>query len=383
MLGALLNWHSEGRLDVKQSPLQHYQERLQQNDVLPDEAQREVVNQLQRLYQQLDERPTPEPISLIGRIFASKKRAVATTKGLYIWGGVGRGKTWLMDLFYQSVADHAKQRMHFHRFMQWVHDELPRYQGQPDPLLKLAFDYSKQTKLLCLDEFFVSDIGDAMILAGLLDGLFANGVTLVATSNIPPDQLYKNGLQRSSFLPAIKLLNHYTEVAELGGDTDFRLRYLEEAQVYHTPLSEAVTERLCDEFKHLSQDAEITDDEVEIAGRKIEVIHCSDDVAWFDFSQLCGYGRSAKDYIEIANCYHTVLLSNIPIMGDQQLEKLRRFTYMIDEFYDRNIKLIVSAEARPSLLYRGEKMAFEFERTVSRLREMQSHDYLAKGHRSV
>lgn len=368
---------------MKQSPLQHYQQRLQQSDVLPDERQRVVVDQLQRLYQELDEMPAPVPISLIGRIFSSKRNKVVTTKGLYIWGGVGRGKTWLMDLFYQSVADDAKQRMHFHRFMQWVHDELPRYRGQPDPLLKLANDYSKQTKLLCLDEFLVTDIGDAMILAGLLDGLFASGVTLVATSNIPPDQLYKNGLQRTSFLPAIKLLNGYTEVVELGGDTDFRLRYLEEAQVYHSPLSEAATELLCEEFKHLSQDAEVVDDVIEIAGRKVDVIHYSEDVAWFDFSQLCGYGRSAKDYIEIASCYHTVLLSNIPIMADQQLEKLRRFTYMVDEFYDRNIKLIISAEARPSQLYQGEKMAFEFERTVSRLREMQSHDYLAKGHRGA
>ncbi len=366
---------------VTKSPLQCYQQRLKQKAFLPDEKQAEVVDRLQALYQQLEVAPTAEPISLMSRIFATKS-TVPMIKGLYIWGGVGRGKTWLMDLFYQTVTDGAKQRMHFHRFMQWVHDELPRYRGQPDPLLKLAKDFSDQTKLLCLDEFFVSDIGDAMILSGLLDGLFACGVTLVATSNIPPDQLYKNGLQRTSFLPAIELLKGHTHVVELGGDTDFRLRYLEQAQVYHTPLNETVAEKLNQEFHHLSQDAVICDDSVKIAGRQIDAICCSDDVAWFSFSVLCGYGRSAKDYIEIANCYHTVLLSDIPILRDQQAEQLRRFTYMVDEFYDRNIKLIISAEAEPDDLYQGEKMAFEYQRIASRLREMQSHDYLAKGHRA-
>ncbi|MCF6282165.1 MAG: AFG1 family ATPase [Candidatus Polarisedimenticolaceae bacterium] len=368
---------------VTKSPLQCYQQRLKQKEVLPDEKQAEVVDKLQVLYQQMVEAPTPEPISLISRIFATKKSTLPTVRGLYIWGGVGRGKTWLMDLFYQTLPEGAKQRMHFHRFMQWVHDELPRYSGQPDPLLKLAKDFADQTKLLCLDEFIVTDIGDAMILAGLLDGLFAYGVTLVATSNIPPDQLYENGLQRSSFLPAIAQLNQHTDVVELGGDVDFRLRYLEQAQVYHAPLSEVVRERLNEEFHHLSQDALVGDAAVEIAGRQVAVVRRSDDVVWFDFATLCGFGRSAKDYIEIANCYHTVLLSDIPIMVDQHAEQLRRFTYMVDEFYDRNIKLVISAEAEPERLYQGERMAFEYQRTASRLKEMQSHDYLAKGHRAI
>jgi len=367
---------------VKLSPQQCYQHRLQNNDVLPDERQEVVVDRLQALYQQMQEAPRAEPASLISRIFSAKKSSPPTVRGLYIWGGVGRGKTWLMDLFYQTVPDGAKQRMHFHRFMQWVHDELPRYRGQPDPLLKLAKEFSDQTKLLCLDEFFVSDIGDAMILAGLLDGLFAHGVTLVATSNIPPDQLYKNGLQRTRFLPAIELIKRHTDVVQLGGDVDFRLRYLEQAHLYHTPLNTLVTEKLNEEFNHLSQDAVVCDDFIEIAGRKIDVISCSDDVAWFNFSVLCGAGRSAKDYIEIANCYHTVLLSEIPIMRDQQAEQLRRFTYMVDEFYDHKVKLVISAEAEPDYLYQGERMAFEYQRTASRLQEMQSHDYLAKGHRA-
>lgn len=349
---------------------------------MPDERQAEVVIKLQQLYQQIDNAPLAEPISLISRIFSKKKSQAETLRGLYIWGGVGRGKTWLMDLFYQTMSDGSKQRMHFHRFMQWVHDELPRYSGQPDPLLKLAKDFSDQTKLLCLDEFIVTDIGDAMILAGLLDGLFAYGVTLVATSNIPPDQLYKNGLQRSSFLPAIALLNQYVDAVELGGDVDFRLRYLEQAQVYHTPLSEVVRERLNEEFCHLSQDALVRDGTIEIAGRQISVVSYSDDVAWFNFSTLCGHGRSAKDYLEIASCFHTVLISNIPIMDDLQAEQLRRFTHMVDEFYDRNIKLVISADAEPERLYLGERMAFEYQRTASRLREMRSHDYLAKGHRA-
>lgn len=367
---------------VGHSPQKRYQLRLQQGDFLPDEKQSEVVDALQDLYQRLTHLPPPVPGSLISRLF-SKKSPAPTVRGLYIWGGVGRGKTWLMDLFYQTIADGAKQRMHFHRFMQWVHDELARYKGQRDPLHMLAKDFSAHTRLLCLDEFFVSDIGDAMILAGLLDGLFSHGVTLVATSNIPPDALYENGLQRSSFLTAIELLETHNLVVELGGDIDFRLRYLEQAQVYHTPLSEQVSEKLNEEFQHLSQDSPTCDDTIEIAGRQISVICCSDDVAWFDFATLCGHGRGAKDYIQIASCYHTVLLSDIPIMGDEQGDQLRRFTYLVDEFYDRNIKLVISAEAEPEQLYQGKRMTFEYQRTASRLREMQSHDYLAKGHRAL
>ena len=368
---------------VEASPQQRYQQRLQQDGFLPDEKQGEVVDALQHLHQQLSNMPPAVPNSLISRLFAAKKMQQPRIQGLYIWGGVGRGKTWLMDLFYQTIPEGAKQRMHFHRFMQWVHEELPRYKGQPDPLHKLAKDFSDQTKLLCLDEFFVSDIGDAMLLSGLLDGLFAYGVTLVATSNIPPSQLYSNGLQRSSFLPAIGLLETHNSVVELGGDTDFRLRYLEQAQVYHSPLSEKVTEKLNEEFRHLSFDAVVCGGFVEIAGRMIPVICRSDDVIWFGFSILCGGGRAAKDYLEIASSYHTVLLSDICIMGDEQGEQLRRFIHMVDEFYDRNIKLVISAEAEPELLYRGERMAFEYRRTASRLREMQSHEYLAKGHRAT
>lgn len=366
---------------IETGPQRLYQQHLRQGELFTDEKQEAVVEALQSLHQRLTSRQLSVPANLFTRLFLQQKPQSAAIQGLYIWGGVGRGKTWLMDLFYQTVPDGAKQRLHFHRFMQWVHDELVRYRGRRDPLQQLAEDFSAQTRLLCLDEFFVSDIGDAMILAGLLDGLFSRGVTLVATSNIPPDELYKNGLQRSSFLPAIEMLKQHNHVVELGGDIDFRLRYLEQAQVYHTPLNQEVNEKLNQEFRHLSLDSAVCCECVTIAGRQIPVVCRSDDVIWFDFAILCGAGRGAKDYIEIASCYHTVLLSDIRIMSDQQGDRLRRFTHLVDEFYDRNIKLIISAEAEPEQLYQGERLAFEYQRTASRLREMQSHDYLAKGHR--
>ena len=363
----------------KQGPRAQYQYRLQQGELLADSDQARVVDQLQELFQRLT---TPVPAvqqGLLQRLFARQPTQQAEP-GLYIWGGVGRGKTWLMDIFYQAVPDERKTRQHFHRFMQWVHDELGRFKGQSDPLDLVADEFAARSRLLCLDEFHVTDIGDAMILARLLKGLFSRGVTLVATSNVPPDELYKNGLQRESFLPAIALLKSHNQVIELGGRTDFRLRYLEQARVYHTLSDHQAEARLQAEFDHLVLDGATSTQPLEIAGRRIPVRTMSDDVVWFEFNTLCGDGRSARDYIELASCFHTVLLSEIPVMGDDQGDRVKRFMHLVDEFYDRNVKLIISAEAEPEALYHGQRLGFEFQRTASRLREMQSHDYLARGH---
>ena len=362
-----------------QGPRAQYRYRLQQGDLLPDSEQALVVDQLQELFQRLTA-PAPEAQQgLLQRLFA-RQSTLSSEPGLYIWGGVGRGKTWLMDIFYQAVPDERKTRQHFHRFMHWVHDELDRFKGQPDPLELVADEFAARSRLLCLDEFHVTDIGDAMILARLLKGLYSRGVTLVATSNVPPDELYKNGLQRESFLPAIALLKSHNQVIELGGETDFRLRYLEQAKVYHSPLDNQADACLRAEFDHLVLDAVTSKQPLEIIGRSVPVCGMSDDVVWFEFSTLCGDGRSARDYIELASCFHTVLLSDIPVMGDDQGDRVKRFMHLVDEFYDRNVKLIVSAEAEPEALYHGQRLSFEFQRTASRLREMQSHDYLARGH---
>jgi cell division protein ZapE len=285
-----------------------------------------------------------------------------------------------MDVFAESLPAHTCLRLHFHRFMYRVHTSLAGVKGQQNPLGIVAEELVGSARVFCLDEFFVSDIGDAMILAGLLEALFERGVTLVATSNIPPADLYRDGLQRARFLPAIHLIQQHVEVVELGGDTDYRLRFLERAEIYHSPLDTEATRVLEDNFDHVAPEQGVRDSDLEVNGRPILAVRRADDVVWFAFDEICGGPRSTADYVEIARCFHCVLISDVPVLGREHNDEARRFISLVDEFYDRHVKLILSAAAPMEDLYLGERLAFEFERTRSRLTEMQSHEYLAKAH---
>lgn len=302
--------------------------------------------------------------------------------GLYLWGDVGRGKTFLMDLFFETLTIEDKKRIHFHRMMREVHQRLGEYSDERDPLDRVAGDIAASTRVLCFDEFFVSDIGDAMILGRLLDGLFRRGVTLVTTSNLPPQRLYANGLQRQQFLPAIALLEAFTRVVELDGGADYRLRLLQQAGTYLTPADEAATLRLRRFFDDVAESQVETNRDLDINGRPVRSIRCAKSVAWFDFHELCDGPRSQSDYIEIARWYPTVILTGVPTLGVAGDDPARRFISLVDEFYDRRVKLLVSADQKPAKLYQGERLQFEFQRTISRLSEMQSAEYLHEAHRA-
>ncbi|MGB0466371.1 MAG: cell division protein ZapE [Pontibacterium sp.] len=367
------------------TPLERYKKDLERDDFSYDPAQEMAVKNLQRLYEDLVAEPVQPKKGLMQRFSRKFKPEVTEpVKGLYFWGGVGRGKTYLMDTFYDSLPFEQKMRTHFHRFMQRVHQELRALDGTPNPLVVIGKKYAEETRIICFDEFFVSDITDAMILGGLLEQLFANGVSLVATSNIVPDGLYNNGLQRARFLPAIALLNKHTEVLNVDGGVDYRLRALEQAELYHYPLDDKADESLNTSFESLAPDLdEVVEGElVEINGRGIASRRCCEDVVWFNFSELCEGPRSQNDYIELAKIYHAVLVSNIPELGRSNDDAARRFINMVDEFYDSGVKLIVSAEKQIHEIYSGGRLEFEIERTQSRLLEMQSHDYLAREHRA-
>jgi cell division protein ZapE len=366
-------------MSLPQSPADKYRELLQASGFAHDAAQERVVALLEDLYRQLRARPAPRK-GLLARLLPPPRRQ--PVRGLYLWGGVGRGKTMLMDLFYECLPEHDRLRMHFHRFMQRVHSELKALAGIPNPLEQVAERFARESSVLCFDEFFVSDIADAMILAELLEGLFERGVTLVATSNVEPDQLYRNGLQRRRFLPAIELLKAHTLVFHVQSPVDYRLRVLERAEIYHAPLDAAAEASLQKSFAALAPETGERDVVIDINGRPIRSRGVADDVAWFEFAELCEGPRSQNDYIELARVFHAVLLSNVRRFTTGNEDAARRFISLVDEFYDRNVKLILSAEVPAEQLYAGERLRFEFERTESRLREMQSHEYLARTHRA-
>lgn len=302
-------------------------------------------------------------------------------RGLYLWGGVGRGKTWLMDLFFTSLQRNDKIRLHFHRFMRRVHKRIAELGHVRDPLDQVAREMASQSRVLCFDEFFVSDIGDAMILGRLLRGLFANDVTLVATSNVAPRDLYRDGLQRAQFLPAIELLRQHTTVVHLDSDTDYRLRILKKARIYHAPLGADAERRMEDYFAAVAPGETVGPTTLKVNGRKMRAVRRARGVVWFTFGTLCVEPRSADDYVEIAKRFNTVFVSGIPVMDDEDGgNAARRFVNLVDEFYDRRVKLIVSAAAHVNGLYAGTRLSFEFRRTRSRLVEMQTEDYLSQQH---
>ncbi len=302
-------------------------------------------------------------------------------RGLYFWGGVGRGKTMLMDWFYESLRFSRRERTHFYRFMRQVHAELRKVTRRTQPLETVAQRLAQRTRVICLDEFFVADIADAMILAGLFEGLFRRGVTLIATSNTPPQDLYKDGLQRERFLPTIELIHEHMDVVHLDGTIDYRLRQLEQAPTYLDSTLAGTAAQLQRRFAALAGDSAGGAEELSIDGRDIAAKATGTGMAWFEFSELCEGPRSQTDYIELARSYHTIFISNIPEFTGADEDAARRFIAAVDEFYDRGVKIVVSAAAAPAALYRGERLALEFQRAASRLVEMQTQHYLAGEHR--
>jgi cell division protein ZapE len=306
----------------------------------------------------------------------------AIPQGVYMHGGVGRGKSFLMDCFFQAVPVVRKTRLHFHEFMREVHRELAEMQGTVNPLDALGARIAKRYRLICFDEFHVADITDAMILHRLLVALFDNGVGFVTTSNFKPDDLYPNGLHRDRLLPAIALLNEKLEVISVDNGTDYRRRTMEQVKLYHQPLG-AEADRLMDEaFSRLAESRD-EDATLHIEHREIRARRKAGGVVWFDFATLCGGPRSQNDYLEIATQFHTVLLSDVPRMSARNASEARRFTWLVDVLYDRRVKLILSAAVPPEALYTEGPLAHEFPRTVSRLNEMQSAEFLALEHRTV
>ncbi len=374
------------------TPEQLYRHKLATEDLEPDPDQAVAVEHLERLYHLLVEQPVAPPRARrpgrsalfgLGRLLGRSAPEPETPphRSLYLWGGVGRGKTFLVDLFFSQLPFPQKLRLHFHHFMREIHGQLKGLKQVEDPLDQIASDLANRCRVLCLDEFIVSDIGDAMILARVLRGLFRRSVTLVTTSNTEPDNLYLHGLQRASFLPAIDLLKRHTQVLNLDGAIDYRLRYLDQAKVYLTPLGPENEARLHEEFDHLCTDPGERNSSITLYGREIPVRRVAGELIWFDFEVICGPPRSQNDYLEIARCFPTVFISGIPQLTAGDDDTARRFLFLIDEFYDRCVKLLVTADVGLEALYQGKRLAFDFQRTVSRLQEMQSTDYLSRPHR--
>lgn len=369
------------------SPLSRYQQALDAGEYQADEVQRRAVAQLDRIYQALLQKPAASAPAggLRGKLSRLLGKGGETApqrpaQGLYMWGGVGRGKTWLMDMFFHSLPGDRKMRLHFHRFMLRVHEELTELQGRENPLEIVADGFKAETDVLCFDEFFVSDITDAMLLATLLQALFARGITLVATSNIPPDDLYRNGLQRARFLPAIDLINEYCDVMNVDAGIDYRLRTLTQAHLYLTPLNDQTRATLDRMFVKLAGKAGEDAPVLQINHRPLQAIRSVDGVLAVDFHTLCEEARSQLDYIALSRLYHSVILYNVQVMGPLKENTARRFLALVDEFYERHVKLVIGAEASMFEIYQGERLKFEYQRCLSRLQEMQSEEYLKLPH---
>ncbi|HUS24870.1 MAG TPA: cell division protein ZapE [Candidatus Binatia bacterium] len=352
-------------------PRERYERALARGGFATDAAQRLAVDALQRVHDELCARKPK---------WGLRRRAWPAVRGLYLWGGVGRGKTWLVDAFHETLPFSRKRRTHFHRFMLDVHERRRKHAHEQDPIAGVARDLARELRVLCFDEFFVADIADAMILGRLMETLFAEGVTLVATSNIPPDRLYREGLQRDRFLPAIALLQQHCEVLHLDSPTDYRLRHLTAAEIYHSPSDAQAEANLARWFEQLGGQG--TKGKLQVEGRAVTARRHAEGVAWFDFHELCETARSAADYIELARTHHTILLSRVPRLTPDREDAARRFITLVDEFYDRGVKLILAAEVPRERLYAGQRLTAEFQRTVSRLAEMQSQEYLAAPHKA-
>ena len=358
------------------TPSQAYAAGIARGDWQDDPAQHPALAELDRIHAALI--ASPERGGFLSKLLS--RHDDDAIPGLYLWGGVGRGKTFLIDLFYDQLPIAQKRRTHFHRFMREVHERLREHAGERDPLAIIAREWRASLRVLVLDEFFVGDIGDAMLLGRLLERLFGEGVVLVTTSNTPPHDLYKDGLQRARFLPAIALIERDCHVLELAGATDYRLRELVRSPVYRAPLDAGSDAWLESRWHALGGDDDHRDAGIVVDGRRIAVRARSRGMAWFDFDALCEGPRGASDYIEIAQEFHTVLLGGVPVLDDNRNDAARRFITLVDELYDRHVNLVCTAAAAPAALYAGERLAAAFERCASRLTEMQSSEYFAHEH---
>jgi cell division protein ZapE len=360
-----------------------YEAALARHGHRSDAAQLHAIDRLGALTDRLRASVARASTGLFGRLLdkvRGETNPADAGQGIYLWGGVGRGKTFLMDLFHANVGVPAR-REHFHRLMKDVHARLRDLRDQQDPLDQVAADIAHGTRVLCMDELFVSDIADAMLLAGLFTGLRQRGVTLVFTSNLPPAELYRDGLQRQRFLPAIALLEQHCEIISVDAGEDYRLRQLEKAPLYLDATAPDVGQQLAARFADLTGTAPGAPCTIRVEDRDIPCVARADEVIWFDFASLCEGPRSQSDYVELACEFHTVLLSGVPRMDATQDNAARRFIALVDEFYDRGVKLVIAAHAPIDGLYVGERLGFEFARTRSRLTEMQTHEYLARPHR--
>ncbi|TDJ34323.1 MAG: cell division protein ZapE [Gammaproteobacteria bacterium] len=357
--------------------IQHaYAAAVKRQGQVEDQAQLRVVDALQKLEDQI--LGTETLAVRWRRLLPGSSRG--RRRGIYLWGGVGRGKTFLMDLFFGSLNIEKKKRIHFHRMMRDIHARLKTLNDVEDPLDRVAADIASETHVLCFDEFFVSDIGDAMILGKLLEQLFDRGVVLVMTSNTRPADLYKDGLQRERFLPTIALLEEHTIVIELDGNTDYRLKLLQEAGTFLTPSGDVANASLMHYFEEIASGETVENHVLDVLGRDLQTQRCAKGVVWFDFMDICDGPRSQEDYIEIARWYPTVIVSDMPVLNRELENPARRFIALVDEFYDRRVKLIVSAATNVDTLYQGNRLQFQFARTASRLTEMQSNDCLHAAH---
>ncbi|MEY2919350.1 MAG: hypothetical protein RL261_655 [Pseudomonadota bacterium] len=360
-----------------------YEAALVRHGYRPDAAQLHAVDRLSDLASRLRSAEARANAGLVGRWldqWRQRGNSTAGERGVYLWGGVGRGKTFLLDLFHAHVGVPSR-REHFHRLMKDVHARLAELRDLPDPLDRIAADIARDTRVLCLDELFVSDIADAMLLGGLFAGLFERGVTLVFTSNLPPSGLYRDGLQRQRFLPAIAAIERHSEVINVDAGEDYRLRVLEKAPLYLDARLPQTRQQLEARFADLCGGDSRAPGHLSIEGRDIPCIARADEVVWFEFDAICDGPRSQSDYVEIARDFHTVLVSGVPQMDQTQDNPARRFIALVDEFYDRGVKLVLAAHAPVDELYVGDRLHFEFDRTRSRLAEMQTHEYLARPHR--
>ncbi|SFV06989.1 cell division protein ZapE [Pseudoduganella namucuonensis] len=354
-----------------------YQHALTQRDFKADAAQRRAVDRLQLCYDQW--------VEYKGQRSNSFKRFINrpdVPKGVYMWGGVGRGKSFLMDSFYSVVPLVRKTRVHFHEFMRDIHRQLDELKGVANPLQEVARRVARKYRLICFDEFHISDVADAMIMYNLLSALFDNGVSFIMTSNYDPELLYPDGLHRDRILPTIALLKAKMDVMNVDAGVDYRGRALEQVDSYYTPLGAATDESLRQAYARIAETAD-EDPRVMIESREIRALRRAGSIIWFDFHTLCGGPRSQNDYLEIASRFHTVILSGIPMMSAAMSSEARRFTWLIDVFYDQKVKLLMSAEVEPEELYTTGMLANEFHRTVSRIVEMQSRDYMDKEQRGV
>ncbi len=361
------------------SVIELYRYALERRGYVAEVSQMQAVERLQQLYEEWSAYKAR-------RRTAVRKLLVRPPlpRGVYLWGAVGRGKSFLMDSFFHCLPLERKRRVHFHDFMRDVHRELAELRGREDPLDALAGRIARRCRLICFDEFHVNDIADAMILGRLLERTLARGVVYCMTSNYPPDALYRDGLKRENFLAAIALVKRHMDVLQVDGGVDYRLRALEQVKAYHTPLGEATDAALLETFHRIAETEDEDATELEVEGRTLRALHRAGGLAWFDFMALCGWGRSQHDYLDLARRFHTVILSGVPRMGLELADEARRFTLLVDVFYDNRVKLIVSAESPPGSLLKREEaakdariraMMFEFDRTASRLAEMQTRAY--------